>query len=134
MGEILINSGDEKDWQKHSDVRLRNGANPNLSWQLLIDASKQKSEGLSMGSLRLPAGEILPLHNHKEEEIYFILQGKGEILISVSETRPVVEGDSVYIPKGFPHGVKNTGDIDLMFLWVFPKDSWHDIQYNYLGN
>ena len=132
MNEIRVNGCSENDWQKHSDERLCDGANPNLSWQFLIDASKQQSEGISMGCLRLPVDEILPLHNHKEQEIYYILQGKGEILISSIETRPVVEGDSVYIPKGFPHGVKNTGDIDLMFLWVFPKDSWHDIEYNYL--
>ncbi|MAT88592.1 MAG: cupin [Aestuariivita sp.] len=133
MAEILVNSGEGKDWQKHSDERVSDGANPNLSWRFLIDASKQKSEGLSMGCLRLPVGETLPLHNHKEQEIYYILQGKGEILISNTATRPVVEGDSVYIPTGSPHGIKNTGDNDLMFLWVFPTDSWHEVGYNYMG-
>ena len=76
----------------------------------------------------------MPLHKHKEEEIYFFLQGKEEILISFTETRPIVEGDSVYIPKGVPHGVKNTSDTDLMFLWVFPADSWYDVTYNYMGS
>ena len=53
--------------------------------------------------------------------------------MSGSECKPVTGADSIYIPNSVPHGVKNTGDIDLMFLWVFPTDSWNDVGYNYLG-
>lgn len=132
MDKILINNVGSIAWQAHSEERVHDGANPNLSWQFLVDASKHQNEGLSMGCLRLPVGECLPLHHHDEQEIYYILKGKGEILMSDSELRPIAEGDGIYIPKSIPHGLKNTGDIDLMFLWVFPTDSWHQVKYNYL--
>ena len=133
MGKILINNVGGTEWQAHSEERVRDGANPNLSWQFLIDASKHQNEGLSMGILRLPVEESLPLHHHDEQEIYYIIKGKGEILMSGSELKPIAEGDSIYIPNSVVHGLKNTGDTDLIFLWVFPTDSWHQVEYNYLG-
>ena len=86
-----------------------------------------------MGCLCVPVGESLPLHNHEEQEIYYILQGKGKILMSGTEKKSVAQGDSVYIPKGKPHGIKNSCDTDLIFLWIFPTDSWHDVEYNYVN-
>ncbi|MDG1935986.1 MAG: cupin domain-containing protein [Paracoccaceae bacterium] len=106
MGKILINNVGGTEWQAHSEERVRDGANPNLSWQFLIDASKHQNESLSMGILRLPVEESLPLHHHDEQEIYYIIKGKGEILMSGSELKPIAEGDSIYIPNSIVHGLK----------------------------
>ncbi len=132
MGEILISKSASTEWQAHSEERVLNGANPNLRWRFLFDASKHQNEDLSMGCLRVPVGESLPLHYHEEQEIYYILQGKGEVLMSATDAKSVRQGDSVYIPKSTPHGMKNIGETDFMFLWIFPTDSWHDVEYNYI--
>ena len=133
MDKIFVNKAGSTNWQVHSEERINDGANPNLSWRFLVDGSEHENEGISMGCLRLPVGQSLPLHHHEEQEIYFILSGIGEILMSGSECKSVTVGDSIYIPNSLPHGVKNTGDTDLIFLWVFPTDSWNDVRYNYLS-
>ena len=119
INNIFVNKAGSTDWQVHSEVRISDGANTKLSWRFLVDGFQHDNEGMSMGCLRWPLGQSLPLQHHEEQETYFILSGIGEILMSGSECKSVTGGDSIYIPNYVPHGLKNTGDTDLMFLWVF---------------
>jgi oxalate decarboxylase/phosphoglucose isomerase-like protein (cupin superfamily) len=81
--------------------------------------------------LNIPVGEHLPLHSHAPQEIYFVLQGQGLLLLKNEETRPIEQNNAVYIPENALHGVRNTGDVDLKLLWVFPTDSWDDVAYDF---
>ena len=60
--------------------------------------------------LTVPPGETNLMHNHpKEEQIYIVLNGCGEV--QVGEERVSVEpGDVIYLPANVPHGFFNTGD------------------------
>ena len=73
-----------------------------------------------------PSGTV-PEHEHETVESYTILQGRGEITVS-GETQPVGPGDMVYIERGQPHGLRNTGDCDMHMMFVYaPKmvvDHW----------
>lgn len=49
-------------------------------------------------------------HHHTNiEQMYYILQGRGEVLIG-QEKRAVQEGDAVYFPVNVPHQAFNDGD------------------------
>lgn len=77
-------------------------------------------------SVVYPGGGI-PIHDHATIETYTILEGTGEITVD-GEVKPVKRGDSVYIDRNLPHGLKNTGNIDMHVMYVYaPKmvvDHW----------
>lgn len=77
-------------------------------------------------SVVYPGGGI-PVHNHETIETYTILSGTGEMYVN-GETQPLKAGDSVYIERNMPHGLKNTGDADMHVMYVYaPKmivDHW----------
>lgn len=63
--------------------------------------------------------EIAKLHYHKKmEEIYFIIDGEGEIELD-GKWYPVKSEDSISIPPGVKHRMKNSSnDKSLKFLSV----------------
>lgn len=66
----------------------------------------------------VPAGEAtLPHTLKKSTEIYYILEGTGQMQIG-RESSPVRPGDLVLIPPGAVQHIQNTGTGDLVFLCV----------------
>ena len=63
-------------------------------------------------------GEHLPTHTDSEEEILYIVAGKGEAEAG-DERAPVQAGDLAVIPAMVPHGVRNTGDETLKVVGFF---------------
>ncbi len=85
------------------------------------------SEGLGARKLgynvtQVPPGKrAFPFHNHHvNEEMFFILDGTGEIRIG-EKVHPVRPGDVIACPPGGPetaHQIVNTGSSDLRYLAV----------------
>ena len=71
-----------------------------------------------------PGKRAFPFHNHHvNEEMFFILDGSGEVRIG-DHTWPVRAGDIVACPPGGPdtaHQLRNTGDTELKYLAVSTK-------------
>lgn len=78
-----------------------------------------RAEGFCMGQAVLaPEGGQVPWHNHEQEEVYFILQGTGEMCIG--ETRRVLRaGQAVYIPPRAYHQLTNIGDEPLRMMYCY---------------
>lgn len=67
-----------------------------------------------------PNGSI-PLNNHEEEEVYTILSGQGEMQIGENKY-PAKALDVFYIKPNLAHGIVNTGESDLVLMFVYaPK-------------
>ncbi len=70
----------------------------------------------SLAEARLPPGAATTPHYHrKTEEIYFILEGQGEMNLQ-GQRRTVGPGDAIAIPPGSVHTIRNTGTGVLRFL------------------
>ena len=70
----------------------------------------------SLAEARVAPGKATIEHYHpKSEEIYYILEGMGQIKIE-AETRGIGPGDGIAIPAGRKHKVWNTGTGELVFL------------------
>jgi len=84
----------------------------------LIDPEKSPSKSLRMGyTIVYPTGRTTG-HIHEDmEEVYFILSGKGKMVVGDDEF-PVQAGDALYIPFGAFHVTYNTGIDPLKLLWV----------------
>ncbi len=57
---------------------------------------------LSMGLYALAAGESDPQSPHTEDEVYYVLSGRGQILVD-GEDRPVQAGSIIYVAKEVEH-------------------------------
>lgn len=66
-----------------------------------------------------PHGKEAPPHSHPlEEEIIYIIEGEGKIVINeVSE--PLNPGVCIYIPPTAKHQLINTGSTPMKVLYVF---------------
>lgn len=80
----------------------------------------------SLAEARLPPGKATTPHHHpRTEEIYYILEGTGEMTIG-SETRTVGPGDAIAIPPGLRHTIFNPGPATLRFLCCCAPGYEHD--------
>lgn len=61
-----------------------------------------KVPDLSMGLYVLPAGGTDPQSPHTEDEVYYVVSGKAQILVA-EENRPVQAGSIIYVPKNVAH-------------------------------
>lgn len=86
---------------------------------LVGGASPIQFENFCMGYVTLePNGGQIPWHNQDSEEIYFIVEGAGEMCLG-SERQTVHAGQAVQIPPGEFHQLTNTGDTPLIFIYVY---------------
>lgn len=80
----------------------------------------------SLAEATLPAGARTTPHKHvATEEIYFILEGEGEMQID-DDQRKVVPGDAIAIPPGSVHQIANSGSGLLRFLCCCAPAYEHD--------
>ena len=77
---------------------------------------KAQSKNVSMQILYIAPGGELATHNHENEEIYFILEGKGEGDFGYGNPINVEKGMFFHLPAFALHGLKNTGDSMLKVL------------------
>lgn len=80
----------------------------------------------SLAEARVPAGTCTAPHFHpKTEEIYYILEGEGEMVID-HETSRIQPGDAIAIPPKAVHTIRNTGVVELRFLCCCAPGYEHD--------
>ncbi|HYK87449.1 MAG TPA: cupin domain-containing protein [Acidobacteriota bacterium] len=65
-----------------------------------------------------PGGGQVPWHNQEQEEIYFIVEGTGEMCLG-GERRTLTTGQAVYIPPGVYHQLTNTGESPLRLIYCY---------------
>ena len=103
---------------------------PGVRWKFLIDADFTKSSGLSMGFAEIAPGGDLILHHHSPAEIYVITDGNGTLNKS-GELQEVKKGDVVFISENAKHALKNNGKETLKFYWIFPTNTFSEVEYFY---
>jgi mannose-6-phosphate isomerase-like protein (cupin superfamily) len=82
-------------------------------------ASPIQADNFSMGFVTLePNGGQVPWHNQEQEEIYFIVEGQGEMCLG-EECRPISTGQAVYIPHRVFHQLTNMGDTPLRMIYCY---------------
>jgi mannose-6-phosphate isomerase-like protein (cupin superfamily) len=82
-------------------------------------ASPIQATNFAMGQVILePNGGQVPWHNQEQEEIYFIVEGNGEICLG-EQRQPISSGQSVYIPPTIFHQLTNTGDTPMKMIYCY---------------
>ena len=80
---------------------------------LVGGVSPIQAKCFAIGNVTLdPHGGQVPWHNQEQEEVYFVLEGTGEMCLG-DERQVVTAGQAVYIPPGVFHQMTNIGDTPL---------------------
>ncbi len=86
---------------------------------LVGGASPISAKSFCMGHVTLePSGGQVPWHDHEQEEVYVVLEGKGEMCLG-SERRILEGGQAVWIPPGTHHQLTNVGDTPLTMIYCY---------------
>lgn len=86
---------------------------------LVGGASPIQASNFAMGLVILePHGGQVPWHNQDQEEIYFILEGEGEVCLG-EERRAISTGQAVYIPHQIFHQLTNTGSTPMKMIYCY---------------
>ena len=85
--------------------------------ELLHPVNDNLNIRFSIAHAVVPAGGTSVKHKLRSIEVYYIIQGEGEMHID-DETAKVGPGDTVFIPPDAVQYISNTGSNDLQFLCV----------------
>lgn len=86
---------------------------------LVGGASPIQAQNFCMGFVTLePNGGQVPWHNQEQEEIYFVVQGEGEMCLGQERTS-LRTGQAVYIPPGVFHQLTNIGDRAMTMIYCY---------------
>ena len=86
---------------------------------LVGGASPIQATNFSMGYVTLePKGGQVPWHNQEQEEIYFVVEGTGQMCLG-EECQELKSGEAVYIPAGVFHQLTNVGDKPLVMIYCY---------------
>ena len=78
-----------------------------------------QAKNFSIGNVTLdPDGGQVPWHNQEQEEVYMVLQGRGEICVG-SERSEITAGQAVYMPPTQFHQLTNIGDTPLHMMYFY---------------
>ena len=80
--------------------------------------SKDKDVKLAFRKRALHPGSSIGYHLQKEEEIYYILSGSGEMNMN-GQTFTVQAGDGILTKPGSSHGLKQIGKEDLVLIITY---------------
>ncbi|MGI3901580.1 MAG: cupin domain-containing protein [Janthinobacterium lividum] len=72
--------------------------------------AEQTGGRLGLLEVTVPAGEGTPLHRHEREDEFFQVLA-GRVAFSCGEDHvELMEGGSIFLPRGIPHRFSNLGD------------------------
>jgi mannose-6-phosphate isomerase-like protein (cupin superfamily) len=85
--------------------------------ELLSPLNEDVTLRYSLAHATVKSGEITHAHRLKSSEVYYILQGTGEMYID-DEKEKVLSGQVIYIPPNSVQRIKNIGNGELAFLCI----------------
>jgi len=86
---------------------------------LVGGVSPIQSRHFSLGYVTLePDGGQVPWHSQDQEEVYLVLEGKGEMCLG-PERQILTAGQAVSIPTGIFHQITNIGATPLKMIYCY---------------
>jgi mannose-6-phosphate isomerase-like protein (cupin superfamily) len=97
---------------------------------LTLAPGQHESRNLTVTWVECAPASQQPLHSHAEsEQVYVIVSGRGMMLVD-GESREVGPGDTILIPPGSQHAIRNHTGEELVFVsaasppWEPPSDQF----------
>jgi mannose-6-phosphate isomerase-like protein (cupin superfamily) len=104
----------EKDIAK-SEPGTHKGGGSTVGYSFFAKADRLK---LTFRKRVLHPGSAIGYHLQKEDEVYYIISGTGEMQMN-GKTFPVKAGDAILTRPGSSHGLKQVGKDDLVIIITY---------------
>ncbi|KAJ6120064.1 RmlC-like cupin domain-containing protein [Penicillium sp. IBT 18751x] len=102
-----------------------------VTWHTLFSQPPSPDSELCAGIANCPPGNgHLCAHRHVQAEIYYIIEGEGEVTID-GVKHHVTKGSSVFIPSNAEHEIVNKGTGELRWFYVFPTSAFENVVYRF---
>jgi quercetin dioxygenase-like cupin family protein len=72
---------------------------------------------------QLAAGSKMPEHQHPQEQIVHILEGRMKLIVA-GTPHELIKGDSFYLASRVPHGVETIEDTKVLDTFSPPRDEY----------
>ena len=85
------------------------------------------AEGADPQKLRLHVSQVAPgtsahpPHQHDGQEIFFVLEGEGEVSME-QEAYPVNAGEAIQVNCGVMHGIRNIGKGPMRYAVIIARE------------
>jgi quercetin dioxygenase-like cupin family protein len=89
--------------------------------QMILDRRVLTEIGF-LACATLEKGKEIEAHIDPMEEIYYVMNGEGEMTVG-EDSKHVVAGDAIWIPAGSAHSLLNSGEAQL-FILVIASPAW----------
>jgi mannose-6-phosphate isomerase-like protein (cupin superfamily) len=104
----------EKDIAKN-EPGTHNGDGSTVGYSFFSKANNLK---ITFRKRVLHPGSAIGYHLQKEDEVYYIISGTGEMRMN-GKSFPVTAGDAILTRPGSSHGLKQTGKDDLVMIITY---------------
>ena len=103
--------------RKNSEIKSIQGDEGTKIKQYFHPHNTLNGINYSIAQITLDPGKKSKLHKISSSEIYYILEGSGDLKID-EDTHNIEKDDSVYVPPNSKQFIENTGSINLKFLCI----------------
>ncbi|MFZ8908447.1 MAG: cupin domain-containing protein [Nitrosopumilaceae archaeon] len=103
--------------QRNSEISTIEGNEGTTIKQYFHPQNTTKGVRFSLAEFTVKSGKKSLCHKLKSSEIYYILEGKGNLHVN-EKVFEVTKDDSVYVPPMSEQFIENTGSEDLRFLCI----------------
>jgi quercetin dioxygenase-like cupin family protein len=120
---------------RHDDVTLYRWEDiPKESLTSLLDRRLITADRMMLAHVYLKKGCVVPLHQHENEQLTYILKGRLQFFIGADDREGIVvnEGEVLHLPSDVPHkavALEDTLDVD---IFSPPRQDWIDKTDSYL--
>ncbi len=111
------------------DERWEDQTRGTIRFRTLISAPGTPTDSLVCGIAMMSEGDTFVLHSHAHAEVYYGLEGEGEVTINGEQHR-LAPGVALFIPRGAMHGIPLAKG-HLKWFYTFAADSFANIQYRF---
>ena len=83
--------------------------------------SKEEAPNFSLRRFSVTPGGEIGIHSHIEEHEIYVLLGEGTVFNDSGDEFLIHPNDTLLIESNEPHGYRNSGTSDLVFLCIIPN-------------
>ncbi len=103
--------------RKNSEINFIEGNEGTKIKQYFHPHNTLNGINYSLAQFMLEPGKKSKLHKIKSSEIYYILEGSGNLIVE-EEIHHLQKDDSVYVPPNSKQFMENSGTVNLKFLCI----------------
>jgi mannose-6-phosphate isomerase-like protein (cupin superfamily) len=93
---------------------------PRGSWsRMVLTGATAPGIKSSLGYSIFTPGTVTASVSHEVEEVAFVLEGNGELRLDTGAV-PFKTGQALFVPPHTWHAVANTGEQDVVMVFMFP--------------